>query len=98
MLVALRDALRRREICVPGAHRWRDPGDDLPGDLGTTREVRFAGIGQPTDPTAFIADLRGRMTSALDRLGAALAGGTAVGWRSRHASSPRSPPRSPRGR
>jgi hypothetical protein len=39
VLVALRDALRRRELYVAGAHRWRDPDDDLPGDFDTTREV-----------------------------------------------------------
>jgi hypothetical protein len=42
VLVALRDALRRREIYVRGAHRWRDPDDDLPGDFDTTREVHYA--------------------------------------------------------
>ncbi|MFI5689573.1 Tn3 family transposase [Streptomyces sp. NPDC051636] len=31
--MALRDALRRREIWVPGANRWRNPEDDLPPDF-----------------------------------------------------------------
>ncbi|MFD3734585.1 DUF4158 domain-containing protein [Streptomyces sp. NPDC058632] len=30
VLVSLRDALRRREIRVAGANRWRNPEDDLP--------------------------------------------------------------------
>jgi hypothetical protein len=47
VLVALRDALRRREIYVDGANRWRNPDDDLPGDFDTTREVRYAAIRQP---------------------------------------------------
>jgi hypothetical protein len=33
VLRALRDALRRREIYVSGAHRWRDPDEDMPVDL-----------------------------------------------------------------
>jgi hypothetical protein len=79
VLVALRDALRRREIYVAGAHRWRDPDDDLPGDFDTTREVHYAAVRQPTDPTAFITDLRARVTTALAGLDAALVSGTAGG-------------------
>ncbi len=79
VLVALRDALRRREIYVRGAHRWRDPDEDLPGDFDTTREVRYAAIRQPTDPTAFITDLRARMTTALAALDSALVDGAAGG-------------------
>ena len=30
VLIALRDALRRREVYVQGAGRWRDPDEDLP--------------------------------------------------------------------
>lgn len=33
VLVALRDAVRRREIWVVGANRWRNPEDDLPHGL-----------------------------------------------------------------
>jgi hypothetical protein len=33
VLVSLRDALRRREIWVPGANRWRNPEDDPPPDF-----------------------------------------------------------------
>lgn len=79
VLVALRDALRRREIYVLGGHRWRDPDEDLPGDFDTTREVHYAAIRQPTDPTAFITALRERMTAALAGLDAALVEGTAGG-------------------
>ncbi|MFE7001169.1 DUF4158 domain-containing protein [Streptomyces griseus] len=37
VLVALRDAIRRREIYVEGALRWRNPEDDLPGDFEAAR-------------------------------------------------------------
>ncbi|GAA2607680.1 MULTISPECIES: hypothetical protein [Streptomyces] len=39
VLVALRDALRRREIWAPGANRWQNPEDDLPPDFEDNRDV-----------------------------------------------------------
>ncbi|MGW2634047.1 hypothetical protein ACWC2K_32675 [Streptomyces chattanoogensis] len=79
VLVALRDEVRRREIYVEGATCWRNPEDDLPGDFEATRAVHYAAIRQPLNPRAFIADLKKRMTSGLDRLSAALADGSAGG-------------------
>ncbi len=75
VLVALRDALRRREVYVDGGKRWRNPEDDLPGDFEDTRDVHYAAIRQPTDPTAFIDGLRDRMAAALARLDQALVDG-----------------------
>ncbi|MGW3661481.1 Tn3 family transposase, partial [Streptomyces sp. NPDC005151] len=79
VLVALRDAIRRREIYVDGALRWRNPEDDLPGDFEATRTVHYAAIRQPQDPAEFIAGLKQRMTGGLDRLSVALADGSAGG-------------------
>lgn len=79
VLVALRDAVRRREIYVEGAARWRNPEDDLPGDFEATRAVHYAAIRQPLNPGAFIADLKERMTEGLDQLSGALADGSAGG-------------------
>ncbi|MGW2987111.1 DUF4158 domain-containing protein [Streptomyces sp. KCTC 0041BP] len=76
VLVALREAIRRREIYVEGAMRWRNPENDLPGDFEATRTVHYAAIRQPMDPEEFIADLKLRMASGLDRLSAALAART----------------------
>ena len=78
-LAALRDALRRREVWVVGAGRWRNPEDDLPGDFELNRDVHYAALRQPTDPTTFIDDLRSRLTGALDRLQQALVAGTCGG-------------------
>lgn len=47
VVVALRDATRRREIYVEGGQRWRNPEDDLPGDFEATRTVHYAAIRQP---------------------------------------------------
>ncbi|MDP9612749.1 Tn3 family transposase [Streptomyces demainii] len=79
VLVALRDAIRRREIYIEGAARWRNPEDDLPGDFEATRTVHYAAIRQPLDSREFITGLKQRMTNGLDRLTAALADGSSGG-------------------
>ena len=73
VLTALRDALRRREIWVVGAGKWRDPEDDLPADFEPNRDVHYAALRQPTDPSEFVDDLRRRLTTALSALEKALA-------------------------
>ncbi|MER6692145.1 Tn3 family transposase [Streptomyces minutiscleroticus] len=79
VLVALRDAIRRREIYVEGGRRWCIPEDDLPGDFESARTVHYAAIRQPEDPKEFVTGLKRRMTDGLDRLSAALADGSADG-------------------
>lgn len=44
VLVALRAAIRRREVWVAGAGRWRDPEDDLPTDFDSNRDVHYAAL------------------------------------------------------
>ena len=82
VLTALRDAIRRREIWVVGAGRWRDPEADLPSDFEDNRDVHYAALRQPTDPTAFIAELRTALGTGLARLDTALlkdtTGGVAI--------------------
>jgi TnpA family transposase len=77
VLRALRDAIRRREISVVGANRWRDPEDDLPTDFEDNRDIHYAALRQPLDPSAFITDLQGRLAAALSDLDAAVASGGA---------------------
>jgi TnpA family transposase len=81
VLTALRDALRRREIWVAGAGKWRDPEDDLPGDFELNRDVHYAALRQPTDPSAFVTDLRRGLHTALSALDRALAAGETGGVR-----------------
>ena len=81
VLKALREAIRRREIWVVGANRWRDPEQDLPADFDANRDVHYAAIRQPLDPAAFIASLQQRLGGALGRLDRALADGSAGGVR-----------------
>ncbi|MFE4801294.1 hypothetical protein ACFRFL_41540 [Streptomyces sp. NPDC056708] len=79
VLVALRDAVRRREIWVVGANRWRNPEDDLPADFEDNRDVHYAALGQPQDAGEFIGALQGKLRTSLDRFEQALAEGTTGG-------------------
>ncbi len=81
VLTALREAIRRREVWVAGAGRWRDPETDLPTDFEDNRDVHYAALRQPTDPTAFIAELRATLCTGLARLDTALIEDTAGGVR-----------------
>ncbi|MFI7640499.1 Tn3 family transposase [Nonomuraea sp. NPDC049400] len=78
-LVALRKALRRREIWVEGGKTWRNPEADLPADFDDNRDVHYEALSKPRDPAAFIADLQRRHTAALNRLETALRKGTTGG-------------------
>jgi TnpA family transposase len=68
VLRALRDGLRRREVWVVGARRWRNPERDLPADFEDNREQHYAALRQPADPSAFLAALQQQMRTGLDRL------------------------------
>ena len=46
VLIALRDALRRREVYVQGAGRWKNPDEDLPVDFEDNRGRPLRGAGQ----------------------------------------------------
>lgn len=79
VLRSLRDALRRREIYVAGATRWRNPEDDLPADFAENRAVHYDALRQPLDATAFIATLKAAMRRALANLDERIADGTSGG-------------------
>ncbi|MFK4804126.1 hypothetical protein ACI3K5_36255 [Streptomyces sp. MPA0124] len=82
VLVALRDALRRREIWVVGANRWRNPEDDLPADFEDNRDVHYAALGQPQDTGEFTTAFQHKLRTSLDRFEQALAEDTTTGCRS----------------
>jgi hypothetical protein len=79
VLVALRKAIRRREIWIEGGNLWRNPEDDLPPDFEENRDVHYEALSKPRDPQAFIADLQKRHTAALNKLNKALKKGTTGG-------------------
>jgi TnpA family transposase len=81
VLIALRDALRRREVYVQGAGRWKDPDEDLPGDFEDNRDVHYSELGKSLDATEFVGGLRRRLDDGLTRLNKALARNTSGGVR-----------------
>ena len=85
VLGALREAIRRREIWVVGAGKWRNPETDLAHDFDLHRDVHYKAIRQPTDATEFVESLRARLDGSLTTLSTALrtgsAGGVKIGTR-----------------
>ena len=65
VIVALKDALRRREIYVAGARRWRNPEDDLPADFEDNRDVHYENLAQPLDSAEFIGALKEQMRASM---------------------------------
>ncbi|WTD51686.1 hypothetical protein OHA77_23715 [Streptosporangium sp. NBC_01639] len=82
VLVALKNALRRREIYVNGAARWRNPEEDLPADFEDNRDVHYENLRQPLDEQEFIATLKEAMRTSMADCAAAItkkrSGGTKV--------------------
>jgi TnpA family transposase len=81
VLVALRDAIRRREVYIDDARRWRDPDHDLPADYEASKDVHYESLRQPTNPEEFIDNLRERMVVALTRFDQAIADDSCGGVR-----------------
>jgi TnpA family transposase len=85
VLAALREAIRRREVWIVGAVRWRNPDIDLPADFDSHRAGHYQRLGQPLDPSEFINGLQGELVTALRDLNDAIAandtGGVSIGTR-----------------
>lgn len=80
-LISLCNAIRRREVWVAGATRWRNPEEDLPRDFEENRDVHYDALSQPLDAAEFVADLKRRHAAALETLNTAFAEGTTGGVR-----------------
>jgi Tn3 transposase DDE domain-containing protein len=65
LLEALRDKVRCKEIWVAGAHRWRNPDEDLPQDFDKNRDGYYRLLCQPREAEAFVGELQRRMSEAL---------------------------------
>lgn len=78
-LEALAQALRRKEIWVAGAAKYRNPETYLPPDFDTHRDIHYQAVRQPEDAAAFIAATRSRLDSALARLAEGVRRGTTGG-------------------
>ncbi|MEU4836566.1 Tn3 family transposase, partial [Streptosporangium sp. NPDC023615] len=82
VIVSLKDALRRREIYVAGARRWRNPEEDLPTNFEDNRDVHYENMRQPLDSSVFIETLKEAMRASMAACGEAVrknrSGGTKV--------------------
>lgn len=72
VLTRLRECLRAKEIWVVGADRYRNPDEDLPADFEAERDHYYASLNLTQNASAFVADLQGRLETALRELNAAL--------------------------
>jgi hypothetical protein len=72
LLTALREEVRCKEVWVEGAHRFRNPDEDLPQDFDVRRGEYYAAIEQPLDAGAFVDNVRSKMEAALVALDATL--------------------------
>ena len=65
VLTALREKVRCKEIWAKGAHRFRNPDEDLPQDFDLRRDEYYAALNQPHNAGAFVQKIRVRMEAAL---------------------------------
>ena len=96
VLNALRDGLRRREIWVAGADRYRDPDDDLPRDFDERRESYYEELGQPLEADRFVGALREKMRTELALLDEGMSKNPAVRVSARSGGRIRLSPLKPR--
>ncbi len=72
VLQTLREKVRTKEIWVAGAHRYRNPDEDLPTDFHTKRDEYYKALKQPRAAAEFTDKLQAEMREALRSLNAAL--------------------------
>jgi hypothetical protein len=65
VLQALRERLRCKEVWIEGAHRYRNPDEDLPQDFDQKRKDYYGTLEQPLDAEAFITAIQQEMREAL---------------------------------
>jgi TnpA family transposase len=72
VLTALREKVRCKEIWAKGAHRYRNPDEDLPQDFDLRRDEYYKALDQPRETEAFVGKIRARMEAALAAIDADL--------------------------
>src|SRR5262249_50294800 len=58
VLTTLREKVRCKEIWVAGAHRFRNPDEDLPQDFDARRDEYYAALKQPREAPLFVEQVR----------------------------------------
>jgi hypothetical protein len=61
VLTALREKVRCKEVWVKGAHRFRNPDEDLPQDFDIRRDEYYTALGQPLKARQFVEKLHRKM-------------------------------------
>ena len=61
VLTALREKVRCKEVWVRGAHRFRNPDEDLPQDFDVRRDEYYGVLQQPLKASVFVENLRRKM-------------------------------------
>ena len=72
VLTTLREKVRCKEVWVKGAHRFRNPDEDLPQDFDVRRDEYYAALKQPREARVFVEELRHKMETALAAFNASL--------------------------
>jgi Tn3 transposase DDE domain len=68
VLTTLREKVRCKAVWVKGAHRFRNPDQDLPQDFDLRRDEYYTALEQPREAGVFVANLRCKMETALTAL------------------------------
>jgi TnpA family transposase len=72
VLTTLREKVRCKEVWVHGAHRFRNPDEDVPHDFNVRRDEYYAALEQPREARVFVEHVRRTMEAALTALDASL--------------------------
>lgn len=72
VLNKLYDKLQCKAIWIEGAHRFRNPDEDMPKDFDQNEEYYFNLLNLPMDASAFTKDLKNEVDDALDMLNQSL--------------------------
>jgi hypothetical protein len=60
----LREQLRSKEVWLQCASRYRNPDEDLPGDLEQERSTYYSALRLPSEAETFIEDVEREMHGA----------------------------------
>ena len=72
VLTTLREKVRCKAVWMKGAHRFRNPDQDLPQDFDLRRDEYYAALEQPREADVFLENLHSKMEAALTALDASL--------------------------
>jgi hypothetical protein len=72
VLTTLREKVRCKEVWVQGAHRFRNPDEDVPRDFNVRRDEYYAALAQSREARVFVEHARRTMEAALTALNASL--------------------------